>query len=233
VLVPASEHPIGVVTGLTGERRVVEGVPGLLARCDGPGPEKAEAAARGLLEAGVRALVSVGICGALDPALRPGDVILPTRVVNRHDDAESWLVDAVWHAAVMAAAPSDAAYYTGALLGSDRAVGSVAGKHHLAARTGAVAVDMESHAVARVAAGAGVPFLVLRTVADTAGDTLPPWLAGVLNRDGSPNTAVAARRILFGPWRLPTLIRLARRNAAAEAALAEACRAVCSSGPGT
>ncbi|WP_299435992.1 nucleoside phosphorylase [uncultured Rhodospira sp.] len=219
---PSPGSAIGVVTGLTGERRALEALPGLTVRCEGPGPDKAEAAARALLDEGARALVSAGVCGALDPALRPGAVVLPARVVNRHNEGESWLVDAVWHAAVMAAAPPDATFNTGALLGSDTPVVSVGGKHHLAARTGAVAVDMESHAVARVAAEANVPFLVVRTVADTAADALPRWLAGVLNRDGTPNAGAAARRILLGPWRLPTLIRLAKRNAAAEQALSEA-----------
>ncbi|MQX38159.1 hypothetical protein [Roseospira navarrensis] len=220
---PAMTAPIGVVTGLTSEVRALSGVPGLAARCLGPGPDKAEAAARALLADGARALVSAGICGGLDPALVPGSIVLPARVINRHNPEQTWMVDAVWHAAVMAAAPTDLPpFQTGALMGSDRAVGSVEGKHALAARTGAVAVDMESHAVARVAEAAGVPFLVLRTVADTANDVLPPWIAGVLNRDGSPNAAMAVRRMLAGPWRVPALVRLARRSATAERALGRA-----------
>lgn len=212
---------IGVVTGLASEAAVLSDQPGLAVLCNGPGPAPAEAAARSLLAQGARALVSAGICGALDPVLTPGAVVLPSRVVERADPARSWLVDPVWHAAVMAAAPADAGFATGALLGSDRAVASVAGKQHLAGRTGTVAVDMESHAVARVAEEAGVPLLVLRTVADTAADALPAWVFGLLNRDGTPNAAVAARRIVLGPWRLPGLIRLARRSRAAERALAQ------------
>jgi adenosylhomocysteine nucleosidase len=222
---------IGVVTGLASEVRALAALPGVTARCLGPGPDKAEAAARGLLAEGAAALVSAGICGGLDPALAPGAVVLPARVVNRHVPDDSWMVDAVWHAAVIAAAPADMPFATGALMGSDRAVGSVEGKQALAARTGAVAVDMESHAVARVARDAGVPFLVLRTVADTATDVLPPWIAGVLNRDGTPNAAMALRRLLAGPWRLPALLMLARRSATAEQALTRAAGALVQAGP--
>jgi len=218
--------PIGVVTGLVSEVKALVGLPGLHPRCLGPGPEKAEAAARSLLGEGARALVSAGICGGLDPALSPGAVILPTRVVSRHESDESWMVDAVWHAAVMSAAPEGMRFRTGTLMGSDRAVSSIEGKQALAARTGAVAVDMESHAVARVARDAGVPFLVLRTVADTASDVLPPWLGGVLNRDGTPNAGIAVRRILAGPWRIGTLIGLARRSGTAERALGQAAQAL-------
>ncbi|MBB4265118.1 hypothetical protein [Roseospira visakhapatnamensis] len=220
------DAPVGVVTGLTSEARALAGVAGLRTRCLGPGPDTAEAAARALLAEGAGALVSAGICGALDPALRPGDVILPVRVADRHQEARAWPVDAPWHGAAMARLAADVRPSTGVLLGSDRAVASVEGKRHLAARTGAVAVDMESHAVARVAAAAGVPFLVLRTVADTAGDALPPWLAGMLNRDGTPNAGVALRRLLAGPWRLAGLLRLAARSRAAERALTAAAPAL-------
>jgi len=224
---------IGVVTGLVSEARALATVPTARVRCLGPGPDKAEAAARALLAEGATALVSAGICGALAPGLRPGDVILPTRVVCRRDAAVSWPADPAWHAAASAAIADRAgAIHGGVLLGSDTAVVSVDGKKHLGARTGAVAVDMESHAVARVAAEAGVPFLVLRTVADAAQDVLPPWLAGMLNRDGTPNAGVALRRLLAGPWRLPALIRLAGRSRAAERALAVAAPALLAGVPG-
>lgn len=213
--------PIGVVTGLVSEVRALAGVSGVRALCLGPGPDKAEAAARAVLAEGARALVSAGICGALDPVLRPGDVILPAHVVDRHHDRRAWPADADWHAAVAAAlAAGHGRPVIGSLLGSDRPVVSVEGKRHLADRTGCVAVDMESHAVARVAADAGVPFLVLRAVADTAQDALPPWLGGMLDRDGTPNAGVALRRLLAGPWRLPGLLRLAGRSRAAERSLA-------------
>ncbi|KAA5606512.1 hypothetical protein F1188_06515 [Roseospira marina] len=229
---PATSRPsaigvgVGVVTGLASEAHVLAGRDGLTVLCHGPGPERATAAARALLDGGARALVSAGICGGLDPALVPGSLVVPARVVSRHAEGESWVVDPAWHAAVVAALPPVLRPNTGTLLGSDRAVASRDGKQALAARSGAVAVDMESHAVARVAAEAGVPFLALRTVADTASDVLPPWLAGVLNRDGTPNAGMAIRRLLTGPWRVATLIALARRSAAAEAALGTAASAL-------
>ncbi len=228
----AAPGPVGIVTGLASEAKALRAAAGGRALCLGPGPQAAGRAARRLLDEGARALVSAGLCGALDPALAPGEVVLATRVVARTDPARSWMTDPVWHAAVAGRLPPELAFGTGALLGSDTAVVSVAGKQSLAGRTGAVAVDMESHAVAAVAAEAGVPFLVLRAVADTAADALPPWLAGVLNRDGTPNARVAARRLLAGPWRAVTLIRLARRGRAAERALGRAASELASAGDG-
>lgn len=212
---------LGIVTGMASEVRALRRAAGAGARalCLGPGPEAAARAARQLLDDGARALVSAGLCGALDPALEAGSLVLPARIVSRADPARSWMADAPWHAAVAGRLGAQGPIATGAMLGSDTAVVSVAGKHSLAARTGAVAVDMESHAVAAVAAEAGVPLLVLRAVADSADDALPSWLDGLLNRDGTPNPAMAARRLLTGPWRVVTLAQLARRARTAEHSL--------------
>lgn len=210
---------IGIVTGLASEVDALRAASGARVLCLGPGPEAATRAARALVDQGARALVSAGLCGALDPALSPGELVLSTRVVARADAARSWMADPVWHATVAGRLPEGIAFGTGAMLGSDTAVVSVAGKQSLAARTGAVAVDMESHAVAAVADAAGVPLLVMRAVADTAHDALPPWLSGVMNRDGTPNLGVVARRLLAGPWRGAALITLARRSRTAERTL--------------
>lgn len=223
-----SHAGLGLVTGMASEVRALRQAAGAGARvlCLGPGPEAAARAARQLLADGARALVSAGVCGALDPALGPGSLVLPARIVSRTDPGRSWMADAPWHAAVAGRLSAQGPIATGAMLGSDAAVVSVAGKHSLAARTGAVAVDMESHAVAEVAAEAGVPLLVLRAVADSADDALPSWLEGLLNRDGTPNAAMAARRLLTGPWRVVALAQLARRARAAEHSLDAAAHAL-------
>ena len=62
---------------------------------------------------------------------------------------------------------------SGRLLTSARSVGSVEDKAALFERTGAVAVDMESAAIAEVAEQHGLPFLAVRVVVDSAGDVLP------------------------------------------------------------
>jgi adenosylhomocysteine nucleosidase len=46
-------------------------------------------------------------------------------------------------------------------------------KRALADASGAIAVDMESAAIAQAAAAVGVPFLLVRTVSDRVGDDLP------------------------------------------------------------
>ncbi|HLO78401.1 MAG TPA: hypothetical protein VK196_18250, partial [Magnetospirillum sp.] len=52
------------------------------------------------------------------------------------------------------------------------------------AATGAAAVDMESGAVARVAAQHGLPFLALRAIADPAGQSLPAPVLRIVDGQG-------------------------------------------------
>ncbi len=62
---------------------------------------------------------------------------------------------------------------------------SVAAKATLRAASGALAIDMESAAVAEAAAEAGVPFLVLRVIADPADRAIPPVALHGVAPDGS------------------------------------------------
>ena len=61
----------------------------------------------------------------------------------------------------------------GAIAGVDRPLMRPAEKLALLAQTHARAADMESHVVARVAAAAGVPFVVIRAISDPSNRALP------------------------------------------------------------
>lgn len=99
----------------------------------------------------VDGMISTGLCGALDPALRLGDVVVS--------------------GAVPIAARAQ--FVRGAVHTVDRVAVTAADKRTLRNQTGAIAVDMESAAVERKAAEWNVPFLCIRAVSDRAGHTLP------------------------------------------------------------
>ena len=159
------------------------------------------------------AILSLGIAGGLDPALRPGALVVARNVI-----AEArWPADAAWSGALLEA--------TGALhadiAGADCVIATPAAKAALWAATGAAAVDMESAAIARL----GVPFAVLRAVADTAGEALPAAAAMGLDAAGNPAPWRVIRALLRRPQDLPGLIRMALRSRAALSALAPHCSA--------
>ena len=92
-------------------------------------------------------------------------------------------------------------------------------KQRLHANTGALACDMESHAVAAAAEEAGVPFLVIRAVADPVGQAIPDWVLGNITEAGDPRYGAILAGLLKNPWDLPTLIGLAGDNGKAITAL--------------
>jgi hypothetical protein len=83
-----------------------------------------------------------------------------------------------------------------------------AGKQSLGRQTGAVAVDMESYWVARVASDRGIPFLALRAISDAQEDLLPPFHQ-ILDADGNPRARRLAIHLIREPGSLVALLKLA------------------------
>ena len=204
----------GVVTGLAFEARLIEkafareprAAPTLA--CSGPGSERAQAAAANLLAGGARVLVSFGLCAGLDPALKAGDLMLAEAVIVAPGQAIE--TDAPRRTALAARlAESGLRVAGGAVLGQERQIGRAEDKAALFASTGARAVDMESHGVARAAEAAGVPFLVTRAVADPAGRDLPRAALDAAGPDGRIKLFKVLTTMYLRPWEGPATIRLA------------------------
>jgi hypothetical protein len=222
----AAPAPIGVVTGLASEARVAEALaadldmqtPRPLVRCAGASPRRAGRAALALLDKGAAGLISFGIAGALDPALRAGQVVLGCEVFTPlHHLLPS---DAAWCAAIEeAAARSGLGLHAGRIAGSDRLVASVSMKQRLAALSEARATDMESHAVASVAWEARVPFVALRSILDEAASGLPSIVRGSVDRHGRPRKLLVAARLVLAPWNYKTLKSLEKESREAHRAL--------------
>ena len=92
--------------------------------------------------------------------------------------------------------------------------------------TGALAVDLESDVVARIAAASGIPFLVVRTIADSAYRALPPAALIPLAKNGTPKLAHVLASVLRRPRQFGALCGLARETQAALAALVLPARAL-------
>jgi adenosylhomocysteine nucleosidase len=152
---------------------------------------------------GVRAIISFGIAGALDPSLAPGDCIVGSAA---RLGVARWPTDTGWSARLMAASP-------GAILaevaGSDQPIARAEHKRLLRAATGTAAVDMESHIAARVAASRGLPFAILRVVCDPAHRSLPPAALVGMRTDGTGDASAVFRALAGAPGQLPALLRLA------------------------
>ncbi|SRR5271170_560500 len=95
------------------------------------------------------------------------------------------------------------------IVGADAPVIDAKGKAALFAASGAVAVDMESAIVARVAQRHNVPFAILRVIADPASRSLPSSALGAMGPDGEFDVAGLLAGLIANPGQLLALARLA------------------------
>ena len=184
-------------------------------RCSGASSDRARAHAKALIAEGCAGLVSFGLAGGLSPDLAAGTVVVADSVIA--PDGRTLDTAGAWRERLIAACGNG--LVVAAIAGSERLVGTVPEKQALAAKTGAAAVDMESHAVAAAAAEAGVPVLVVRAVADAATRRLPRWVATCVAADGSRRWDTIVAGMLRNPGDFGVLMALAADSAKALAAL--------------
>jgi adenosylhomocysteine nucleosidase len=223
---------LGIVSALAAEARHLCPAPrpgaitrlggGALLIVSGMGPPAAEAAASALLAAGADALLSFGLAGGLDPALRAGTVCLPSEVISR--DGAAVTTAPGWRRGLCEVLTSRCLVAGGRLLTSPVALDSVAQKAQTFRDTGATLVDMESLGVGRVAASRGLPFVAVRVIIDTARDALPPAVARATAQPGQVPVLRLLGELGRHPQELPGVIRLGARYRAASRSLAAVAR---------
>jgi adenosylhomocysteine nucleosidase len=185
----------------------------------GIGGEAARAAARRLLDSGACALVSWGLAGGLDPALEAGAVLVPFEVVDGR--GTRFAAASTWRESLIAAIGGPVV--SGTLLTSPVPLASIEDKR-AAFERGAVAVDMESAAIAEVASSNRVPFIAVRVVVDTARDAVPAAVASA-GRSGRLEIGRLLSGLLRSPGEIGALFELARRYRCAVRSLEAVARA--------
>jgi adenosylhomocysteine nucleosidase len=221
--------------GLTGFRmRTTRGEVVFVAT--GIGMKRGKAIARQALAAlpETRLVIGTGVVGALSGGLRPGDIVIADRTMRARADSPHpehvVAVDAVTleycertlHAAGLASS-------TGAILSSPRVIPNPAGKRAAKQLSGAIAVDMESAAIAGEAAARGIPFAIVRTVIDSLEDEI--FGAEMADEEGRVKPLAAANYLVRNPGAVLKLPWMIRNLALATRALADAIEALIKAGP--
>jgi len=218
---------LGIVVAMTDEARTLTKRPlgigqtvelreGVLVHLSGVGRKRAARAAQSLLNRGATALLSWGTAGGLVPGLAPGSLVLPKTVMG--SDLSLFRVDSSWHERLRNRLEGRIDLRSETLIESPTVLMTPEEKRALAYRTGAVAVDMESAAVAFTAEQAGLPFVALRVVSDTLDQTLPSCVLSAYDTSGHLKMWKLLRGLvqhpeeLLGSMRLTTSLRKARRT---------------------
>ncbi|MET0413161.1 MAG: hypothetical protein ABW217_17785 [Polyangiaceae bacterium] len=198
-----------VALGVTGdgERNAYDGLCSLLCTLD------------------VRRVLVIGVSGALSQALELGALLVAERVLQESGeqvlDAEEALVEGASRLCVASRA---------VLISARQLADTPSEKRRLlellAARRGVLpggapasgarglsfaAVDLESAAYARAAVEAGVPWLCLRAISDTAEEALPALLNRCRDGGGAVQRGRVARGLLKEPGAVPALLALRQR----------------------
>lgn len=193
--------PVVVLVGLAFEARIAGGE-GVLVVCRGTGRELSRTLEQALRE-GCRSIISFGVAGGLAPDLRAGDVVVASAIRDSHTIRAT---DPIWSRKLLAAVPD---IRHGPVIGVNSAVVDPKTKRELYVRTGAVAVDMESHLVARAAHAHNLAFAAVRVVVDPAHRAVPEAALMAIGPAGNTEISPVLREIIARPSQLSAFIRIA------------------------
>ena len=200
-----------VVVGLAFEARIAAG-PGSQIICSGDGRNLTETISRAVA-GGCSGLLSFGVAGGLDPTLPPGTCVIGSSVLS---GKRRVAMDQRWSQRLLQAIPNPV---HGALLGVHAPIATPEAKRALYLKTGAVAVDMESHVVANVAAAHDIPMAAIRVITDPAQRPIPDSALVAMRSNGTIDVCAVLRSLLRKPRDLLGLMRIASDARAARATL--------------
>src|SRR5260370_24825065 len=161
---------------------------------------------------GCQGIISFGIAGGRAPQLEAGACVIGRNSITengRYPRQYGWaqsLLEMVLGATDRKAATRHVSI--GDIAGCDAPVAGTEAKRSLHERTGAVAVDTESHIAARIAAEHRIPFAAFRVVTDPCNHALPPAALVAIRPDGTVDVAAVLRSLARPPRPLPPLLRL-------------------------
>jgi nucleoside phosphorylase len=188
-----------VATGFNREVACLRGLAGVVPVAGGGDPvalrRRIEVAA-----AGASGIASFGMAGALVDGLKIGDWIVAARLTGAIEAD----CDPVWTAALAGALPGAR---VGGFYADGRMIDTVAEKLALGERHHALAVDMESHVAAAIAAERGLPFAIVRCVSDGARHLLPHAITVSMRADGGVNARAMLASLSARPGQLADVAR--------------------------
>jgi adenosylhomocysteine nucleosidase len=191
------------VTGLHAEARIAARSSGMRAVAGGGNATRLEELITEAIDDGAEALISFGIAAGLAWNMDAGTCAVGRNVVH---DGTSYAADPVWSGHIKRVL-GVAELVT--VAGVDQPLRVQAEKKALHAETDAAAADMESHIVARLASRHGLPFAVIRAVADPVNRDIPQAAIAGMGAEGRINIGGVLVSLAKDPTGLRSLVRLA------------------------
>ena len=172
----------------------------------GQGPQKASDAAKRLVAKKCDLLISWGVAGALDPALKNGDLIVSNHSISEkgqeirsRKNTAKYYIDRLENVVPVT---------SGKIVTVREVATSAKKKKSLFQRYKADIVDMESHSIAEVAEESGTDFLFVRAVTDEASHDLPKSFIECADEFGTPKPLKILGVICLQPYKIRSFFRL-------------------------
>jgi len=185
----------------------------------GAGAKNAASASLKLIAQGAQQLISWGCAGALAPDLQAGDIIIPHSILGQ--DNNSLAAHKHWQQQSIKILEPCLKCYNGQLLESATVISLAHDKTQQFQRSNALAVDMESAAIARIAAQNNRPFIAIRSIVDAAQFDLPNAINYALNNQGTVIVSKLIKYLCLHPSELVPLIQLGLHFKAANRSLTQ------------
>lgn len=176
-----------------------------LVSCSGAGPENAAKASQNLINLGAERLISWGCAAALSADLKPGDLVLAEQLHAENGNVfsiqSSWLNYSKEQLLPLG-------IHSGLLAESSTIIAKSSEKQSINTQTTAIALDMESIAIAKTAQQHNFDTLVIRCIADPVSMSLPRAVSNALNTEGDVVLSKLLWFLATHPSELPGLIKL-------------------------
>lgn len=149
-------------------------------------------------------LLSCGFAGALQDGMQIGNIVMVNSIVDQHGQEMNFSLNV--------ASDEKAGLFVGRILTADEMVRTIDEKKLLAEKHAAIAVDMESLAVAQVAQENKIGFMGIRAISDDLSADLPPEVLSVVGDTGAVRVGAALSSIVKRPGSVKDMLHL-RDNA--------------------
>lgn len=201
---------IGFITGIKKESEILRkctNYPHNDIVCAGADSKRAYYQASKLVTNGCSLLISFGIAGGLDPALKAGDLVLASSLVDEKHNIFN--LDQREQKKLITHLSTTFNISNNKIFGSTNIISSTKEKQRLFISHTATAVDMESLGVAQAANEKKCPFLIIRAIADTADQHLPTASLRSIDKNGNIKIGTILLDLALNPKDLTGLIKLA------------------------
>jgi hopanoid-associated phosphorylase len=197
---PPEERFVVALVGMFFEARIAAG-PGVFVICRDT-ENKVAALLDLAIKRGCRSIISFGVAGGLAPHLRLGDWVVASSIIDAQQNRPT---DQVLSEKMLAMIPGAS---HAPIAGVDTAITDPKTKRRMHIKTGAAAIDMESHLVARLAATHGLSCAAVRVVIDPAHRVVPEVALAGMRSDGGTSITAVMCELIARPSQLFGLIRI-------------------------